>query len=133
MNVLTNSIRSSLCDYSDAYILLTGDIAVKNTNNANLAAAAKVAFKNNAPFKNCRAEINDTFADEADYINIAMAMYDLNEYSDDYSDTSGSFWQVKRDEIVNNANVTVANSSTFKYKSNFIGNTDNNSVKIAVR
>ena len=133
MNVLTNSIRSSLCDYSDAYILLTGDIAVKNTNNANLAAAAKVAFKNNAPFKNCRTEINDTFADEADYINIAMAMYDLNEYSDDYSDTSGSFWQVKRDEIVNNANVTVANSSTFKYKSNFIGNTDNNSVKIAVR
>ena len=133
MNVLTNSIRSSLCDYSDAYILLTGDIAVKNTNNANLAAAAKVAFKNNAPFKNCRTEINDTFADEADYIDIAMAMYDLNEYSDDYSDTSGSFWQVKRDEIVNNANVTVANSSTFKYKSNFIGNTDNNSVKIAVR
>ena len=133
MNVLTNSIRSSLCDYSDAYILLTGDIAVKNTNNANLAAATKVAFKNNAPFKNCRTEINDTFADEADYINIAMAMYDLNEYSDDYSDTSGSFWQVKRDEIVNNANVTVANSSTFKYKSNFIGNTDNNSVKIAVR
>ena len=133
MNVLTNSIRSSLCDYSDAYILLTGDIAVKNTNNANLAAAAKVAFKNNAPFKNCRTEINDTFADEADCINIAMAMYDLNEYSDDYSDTSGSFWQVKRDEIVNNANVTVANSSTFKYKSNFIGNTDNNSVKIAVR
>ena len=133
MNVLTNSIRSSLCDYSDAYILLTGDIAVKNTNNANLAAAAKVTFKNNAPFKNCRTEINDTFADEADYINIAMAMYDLNEYSDDYSDTSGSFWQVKRDEIVNNANVTVANSSTFKYKSNFIGNTDNNSVKIAVR
>ena len=133
MNVLTNSIRSSLCDYSDAYILLTGDIAVKNANNANLAAAAKVAFKNNAPFKNCRTEINDTFADEADYINIAMAMYDLNEYSDDYSDTSGSFWQVKRDEIVNNANVTVANSSTFKYKSNFIGNTDNNSVKIAVR
>ena len=133
MNVLTNSIRSSLCDYSDAYILLTGDIAVKNTNNANLAAAAKVAFKNNAPFKNCRTEINDTFADETDYINIAMAMYDLNEYNDDYSDTSGSFWQVKRDEIVNNANVTVANSSTFKYKSNFIGNTDNNSVKIAVR
>ena len=133
MNVLTNSIRSSLCDYSDAYILLTGDIAVKNTNNENLAAAAKVAFKNNAPFKNCRTEINDTFADEADYINIAMAMYDLNEYSDDYSDTSGSFWQVKRDEIVNNANETVANSSTFKYKSNFIGKTDHNIVKIAVR
>ena len=55
-------------------------------------------------------EIIDTFVDEAYYINIAMSMYNLIVYSDNYSDTSGSLWQFKRDEIANNANVTVANS-----------------------
>ena len=51
-----------------------------------------------------------------------MAMYDLIEYSDNYSDTSGSLWQFKRDEIEENNNLTVDNSSSFKYKSNIIGN-----------
>ena len=48
-------------------------------------------------------EINETFVDEADFINIAMPMYNLLEYSDNYSDTSGSLWQFKRDETTNNA------------------------------
>ena len=129
---LTNSIESRLCYYSDAYILVIGDIVVKNANNANLAAAARVAFKNFAPSKNCTSEINYTFVDEADYINIAIPMYNFSEHSDNYS----YLWQFKRDEIVNNANVTVANSSSFKYKSNFVGNADNNGdltgAKIAV-
>ena len=71
---LTNSIELNLCAYSDEYILVTGDIAVKNGNNTNLGAAEKVAFKNCAPFKNCRTKIDDTFVDEADYINSAMLM-----------------------------------------------------------
>ena len=90
---LTNSIESSLCDYYDAYILVTWDIAVKNVNNANLAAAAKVTFTTCAPFKNCRTETNDTFVNEAEYINIAMAMYNLTENKDKYSDSSESLWQ----------------------------------------
>ena len=49
--------------------------------------------------KDCRTEINNTFVDYADFINIAMPMYNLIEYSDNYSDTSGSLWQFKRDEI----------------------------------
>ena len=114
--------------------MVTGDIAVKNANNANLAAVVKVAFKNCAPFKKCRTKISDAFVDEADFINIAIPMYNLIEYSDNYSDTSGSLWQFKRDEIENNANVSVADSSSFKYQS--IGNTDNigdlKGVKIAV-
>ena len=62
-------------------------------------------------------------------INIAMPMYNLIEYSDNYSDTSGSLWQFKRDEqpIDNNGafiNITAENSSSFKYKSNLIGNTN---------
>ena len=55
-----------------------------------LNAATQVVFKNCAPFKRCRTEINDTFVDEADFINIAMLMYNLIEYNDNYSDTSRS-------------------------------------------
>ena len=70
---LTDSLESSLCDYSDAYILLTGNIAVTGGN-----ANTEVAFKNCAPFTECKTEINETFVDKAEHINIAMPMYDLN-------------------------------------------------------
>ena len=53
-----------------------------------------------------------------------MAMYNLIEYSDNYSDTSGSLWQFKRDEIIGNIYLTNNNSSSFKCKSNLVGNTD---------
>ena len=53
-----------------------------------------------------------------------MSMYNLIEYSDNYSDSSWSLWQFKRDEIIGNINLTSNNSSSFKYKSNRIGNTD---------
>ena len=122
---LTNSLKSSLCDYSDAYILVTGNITVTGGN-----ANTKVAFKNCAPFKNCRTEINDTFVDYADFINIAMPMYNLIEYSDNYSDTSGSLWNFKRDEIVNNADVTNENNApSIKYKASIIDYTENNGRK----
>ena len=73
-------------------------------------------------------EINET-----DFINTAMPMYNLIEYSDNYSDTSGSFWQFKRDEITNNADVTNDNAPSFKYKANLVGNTENNSTKNGVK
>ena len=81
-------------------------------------------------------QINDTFIDEAEHINIVMPMYNLIEYSDNYSDTSGSLWQFKRDEIEGDVDLTVDNnlipnnSSSFKYKSSLI--TNRNGVKIAV-
>ena len=56
---LTSSLESSLCDYSDAYILVTGNISITPAANNT-----KVAFKNYAPFKNCRTEINETFVDK---------------------------------------------------------------------
>ena len=56
-------------------------------------------------------EINDTFVDYADFINITIPMYNLIEYSDNYSDTSGSLWNFKREEIVNNADVTNDNNA----------------------
>ena len=81
---LTKSIESSLCDYSDAYILVTGNITVAANNNTD------VAFKNCAPFSTCTTKINDVFVDEANYIYVAMPMYNLIEYSDNYADRSGS-------------------------------------------
>ena len=131
---LTKSIESSLCDYSDAYIFVTGNI-ISGGNNT------KVTFKNCAPFRKCTTEINETFADEAEYINIAMPMYNLIEYSDNCSDTSGSLWHFNRDEQPkeNNgelSNLSADNSSSFKYNSNLIGVLPNggrkNEVKIAV-
>ena len=116
----TGSIKSSLCDYSDAFILVTGDITVYSDNNTD------VALKNCVPFYTCTAKINDIFVDKANHIYIAMPMYNVIEYSDNYSDTSGSLWQFKRDEVpANNADLTIDNSQSFKYKAALLGKTAN--------
>ena len=66
------------------------------------------------------------FIDEANHIYITMAMYNLIEYSDNYSDTSGSLWQFKRDEVpANNADLSIDNSKLFKYKAALVGKTAN--------
>ena len=92
-------------------------------------ANTKLASKNCSLFRKCRTEINETFVDDAQHINIAMPVYNLIEHSSNYSDTSGSLWQFKREEQpMNNAgasiNLIADNSSSFRYKSNFIGNSD---------
>ena len=91
-----------LCDYSDSYLRVTGNISVTRTITGDpvqrrqpLNAATQVIFKNCAPFKDCGTEINDTFVDYADFINIAMPRYNLMEYSDNYSDTSEILWILK--------------------------------------
>ena len=116
----TGTIKSSLCDYSDAFILVTENITVDANNNTD------VAFKNCALFSTCTTKTNDVFVDEANHIYIAMPMYNLIEYSDNYSDTSGSLWQFKRDEVpANNADLTIDNSQSFKYKATLLGKTAN--------
>ena len=123
------SIESSLCDYSDAYFSVTGNIIATPNNEAT-----QVAFKNYAPFKTCRIEINETIVDEADFINVAMPMYNLIKFSDNYSDTSGSLWGFKRDEIVNNADMSNDdNAPSFKYKPSIIGNAEDNGRKNGVK
>ena len=89
----TTMLRSSLCDYIDAYILVKGKTTI--TGAGDDAAASKadekdkgVAFKNCAPFTNCISEINNTQIDNAKDIDIVMPMYNLIEYSDNYSKTS---------------------------------------------
>ena len=113
-----NVIKSNLSDYSDTYILVTGNITATGGD-----ANTRVAFKNCAPFTKCITHINDEHVDNADNLDIIMSMYNLIEYSDNCPDTSGSLLQFKRDEEnLNNgnpANVTTADSSSFKYKSSF--------------
>ena len=126
---VTRSIESSLCDYSDAYILVTGNITATPNN-----AATQVVFKNCAPFEKCRTERNETFIDEAMHINITMPMYNLIQYSVNYSSTSGSLWHFGRNEIINNADMTNDdNASSFKHKANLIGNTEANETKNGVK
>ena len=91
----TVMLKSSLCDYGDAYIFVRGTITVNNTaaadadpNNTN----KKVRFKNCAPFTIGISEINNTQVNNAKDIDIVMPMYNLIEYSDNYSKTCGSLW-----------------------------------------
>ena len=89
----TTMLKSSLCDYSDAYILLKGAITVNNTAAADADANntnEKVIFKNCAPFTTCTSEINNTQIDNAKDIDIVMPMYNLIEYGDNYAKTSRS-------------------------------------------
>ena len=91
----TTMLKSSLWDYSDKYILVKGTIAVSNTAAADADAnntSKKVIFKNCAQFTNCISEINNTQVDNAEDINVIILMYNLIEYSDNYSKTSGSLW-----------------------------------------
>ena len=89
----TAMLRSSLCDYGDAYILAKGNIRVNNTAAEGAAGTntnKKVILKSCAPFTSCISKINNTQIDNAEYIDIVMPMYNLIEYSDNYSKTSGS-------------------------------------------
>ena len=128
-------LRSSLCDYSDAYILVKGNITVNNTAAAGAAANntnKKVIFKNCAPFTNCISKINNTQIDNAEYIDIVMPMYNLIEYSDNYSKTSGRLWQYCKDipAVNNNGDIIDFNGAnatdSFNFKTKITGHTDNN-------
>ena len=112
------TIKSSLCDYSDAFILVTGNTTVNAANDID------VVFIGCEPFSTCKAEINGVFAGKTNHIYIAMPMCNLIEYSDNYSDTSGSLWEFKRDDVpVNNVDLTIDNSQSFKYKAALVRKT----------
>ena len=123
----TTMLKSSLCNYSDAYILVKGAITVNNSATADADANntnKKVIFKNCAPFTNCISEINNTHVDNAKDIDIVMPMYNLVEYSDNYSKASGSLRQYYKDipavdnnnAIVNFAENNHTDSYNFKVK-----------------
>ena len=93
-------LRSNLCDYSDAYIVLKGTIdLLAAAVNENGKEEKEVAFKDDALFRSCISKINNTFIDNTEDFDIFMPMYNLLEYSDNYSMTSGSLWNYYREEI----------------------------------
>ena len=128
-------LRSTLCNYSDAYILVKGNVLVNNTAAAGAAAnnaTKKVIFKNCAPFTNCTSKINNTQKDNAEYIDIVMPIYNLIRYSDNYSKISGSLWQYCKEipavNIAGNIIDFIATNTTdsFNFKTKITGQTNNN-------
>ena len=128
-------LRYSLCDYSDSYILAKGAITVNNTAAEGAAATntnKKVILKNCAPFTNCISKINNTQTDDAENIDIVMPMYNLIEYSDNYSKTSGSLWQYCNEIPTVDANGDIADfnganaTDSFTFKTKITGQTADN-------
>ena len=111
----TTMLRSNLCDYADAYILVKGIITITGRENDVAARKADernkgVIFKNCAPFTKCINRINNTEIDTARDINIIMPMYNFIECIDNYSKTSGSLWQYYKDD----PNDNIVQSESFK-------------------
>ena len=116
----TRVLKPNLCDYAEAYILIDDTIRAEAAD-----ANTRLALKNCAPFTKCNLEINDEHVDTAEKLDITMPMYNLIEYSDNYQDSSATLYQYKRDEAPEDnaiADLTVNNSSSFKYKVNLLGN-----------
>ena len=129
-------LRSDLCDYSDAYILIKGKIVVtapgvnNDANNIRDKRNRPVILKNNAPFVSCITRINGKLIEDADDLDIVMPMYNLLEHSKNHRKTVGSLYNYYRDELTNGnndnfANKNVVNSEAFKYKNKKTGNTYN--------
>ena len=124
----TPMLRSDLCDYADAYILVNGTITVAG-NHPRDRQNRPLILKNNAPFISCITRINGELID--DDLDIVMPMYNLLEYSKNYKKTVGSLYNYHRDKLSNDnddnnfGNIKVVNSETFKYKNKIIGNTYN--------
>ena len=120
IRIKTSMLRSDLCDFNDAYVVVKGTVTVTNPYNAK--RNKEVAFKNNAPFINCISKINGLNIDNAEDLDVIMPMYNLLEYSKNYRKTTGSLWNYYRDEP---SNPLSSNSKSFKYKTSITGITYN--------
>ena len=119
-------LRSDLCDFNDAYIVVIGNIALEGDNDTN-KRNKNLALKNNAPFINCISKFNGVKIDNAEDLDVVMPMYNLLKYSKNYRKTKGSLLKYFRDEL---SNPLSSNSESFKYKTNIVGKTqeDNDSL-----
>ena len=161
ITIKTSMLRSDLCDFSDAYIVVKGNITVTkktftaddidapnntaanvtatNTAKNNAFGEKKLVFKNNAPFINCISKINGVKVENAEDLDVVMPMYNLLEYSKN----DRSLWNYYRDKSSitirdNNITHSISNSESFDYKANFTengvthDNLTNNDVKVVV-
>ena len=114
-------LKSNLCDYNDAYILVRGNITIKGHQ------ATQIAFKSCAPFTKCITKIDGTTIDDAENLDLVMPMYNLIEYSSNYSETTGNLWFYSKDEATNfNADVANNNNNfkSFMHKAKLLENTE---------
>ena len=125
-------LGSDLCDYSDPYIVVKGNITLTKTNGRGIIDIRNrfLASKNNAPFTNCISKINNALIDNTEDLHVVMPMYNLFEYSKNYSKTTGSLRNYYKDEPndfpANNYDVNpITNSESFKYKCSITGKTSN--------
>ena len=134
-------LRFNLCDYSDTYIIVKGNVTVSNNaGDSNVAnnIGKKVIFKNCAPFTSCISKINNTQIDNAEYIDIVMPMYSLIEYSDNYSKTSGSLWQYCKEIPALDDNGAITNfnganaTDSFNFKTKIIGKINNGIINLEI-
>ena len=113
-------MKSNLCDYNDVYILLSGNITVLT------ALIKQVAIKTCAPFTKCITKIDKTTINDAGGLDLVMPMYNLIEYSSNYSEATGSLWFCSKDEA-SSFNTNIANTDnfkSFKYKAKLLVNTE---------
>ena len=133
----TPMLRSDLCDYADAYILINGTIIVTanaGANNIRDERNRPLILKNNASFVSCITKINNELIEDAEDLDVVMPVYNLLEYSKNCRKTIGSFYNYYREELSNDDdddddnnfnNIKIVNSNAFKYKNKIIGNTYN--------
>ena len=115
----TSMLRSSLCDYSNSYILASGSITITGAGADDAVKwldknNKRVIFKDCAPLTDCISEIKNTQIDNAKYIDVAMSIHNLIEYSDNYLKTLRRLWQYYRDDP--NDNIKQYESFKFKIK-----------------
>ena len=134
----TSMVRSDLWDYSDAYIVVKGDITVTDPNINGYDE--KLAFENNTPFSCCILKINSALIDNVKYLDIVMPMYNLTEYSQNYLKIRGNLWNYYRDEPNSGAegktDYSIKDSKSFDYKTKITrrieGNNTEKEVKVVV-
>ena len=136
----TSMLRSDLCDYSDAYIVVKGKITVTKgfNNDANKNACdKKLALRNNTPFLSCISKSNGELIENAEDLDIVIPMYNLLEYSKNYRKTTGSLFNYYRDEpssgtegdVDNTINYSIKDSKSFDHKTSITGELEGNNTE----
>ena len=124
-------LRSDLCDFSDASVVVKGIVTVSADGRDRDEMNRQVILKNNAPFISCISKINGVLVENAEDLNAVMPMYNSLKYSKNYLNSSASLWNYCRDELTdevndnNRPNKNVINSKYFKYKTSITGSTYN--------
>ena len=130
----SSMLRSDLCDYSNAYVIVKRVVTVAgalNKDKRNRDFVKKTFLKNNTPFISCISKIKGVLIENEEDLYVAMPMYHLLKYSKNYSKTSGSLWNYYRDGLTDetndndNLNKNVIKPKSFKYKTSITGSTYN--------